>query len=394
MRHVYVMISAGIALVILATLVVFQASAARSAMPLACGSWKAVTSPNAGDGAELMSLTALSSNDVWSVGDFDAMGHRHTLTEHWNGKSWQIVSSPDGQKISNQLYGVAAVSAKDVWAVGFYHKDLSSTSTLIEHWDGIRWSIIASPNTSSPINFLNAVTVVSTSDVWAVGTHEDSINGGGAVFHSLIEHWDGTQWSIVASPDPGNGGNTLASVAATASNNVWAVGSHTSNSGPQQSLIERWNGSTWTVVSSPNAGAFSSLESVNALSAKDIWAVGSQSTGNNNNTLIEHWNGSQWIIVASPNKQLPYNVLYGVTAIATNNVWVAGLAGTNIGDYKALLAHWNGSKWSIVASPNPGKFANFLNGIASAPQTQQIWTVGFYQTSQTDIGHTLTETNC
>ena len=41
------------------------------------------------------------------------------LTEHWNGSNWSIVSSPSpGTYNGNELYGVAAISTNDVWAVG------------------------------------------------------------------------------------------------------------------------------------------------------------------------------------------------------------------------------------------------------------------------------------
>jgi len=203
------MFSTSMAFVILAVLCVFQTGAVEAVGQFTCGTWKVVTSLNEGNGAELVAVAALSTNDIWGVGDFDTAGYRHTLTEFWNGKSWKIVSSPNGQKILNQLTSVAAVSTNDVWAVGHYRKDFSSDSTLIEHWDGTQWSIVSSPNTSSPINFLNSVVVGSTKNVWAVGSHVDFTKNGNVVYHALVEHWDGTQWSVVPSADPGNGGNTL-----------------------------------------------------------------------------------------------------------------------------------------------------------------------------------------
>ena len=43
-----------------------------------------------------------------------------TLTEHWNGTAWSVVASPNLGTSDNVLYGVAAVAANDVWAVGYY----------------------------------------------------------------------------------------------------------------------------------------------------------------------------------------------------------------------------------------------------------------------------------
>ena len=48
-------------------------------------------------------------------------GHGDTdAVEHWNGTSWAIVPSPNMGTGNNHLNGVAAVSASDVWAVGYY----------------------------------------------------------------------------------------------------------------------------------------------------------------------------------------------------------------------------------------------------------------------------------
>jgi hypothetical protein len=58
------------------------------------------------------------------------------------------------------------------------------------------------------------VTAVSSNNVWAVG---------GAGGNALVEHWDGTSWSIVSNlVIAGSGG--LSSVSADSANDVWAVG--------------------------------------------------------------------------------------------------------------------------------------------------------------------------
>ena len=70
---------------------------------------------------ELSSVFALDPRDAWAVGYyFDATAnHYHTLTEHWDGSSWSVVPSPNPGNANNYLYGVAAISRKDVWAVDF-----------------------------------------------------------------------------------------------------------------------------------------------------------------------------------------------------------------------------------------------------------------------------------
>src|SRR5690242_5087703 len=75
-----------------------RAGSARAAVaaPHAC-SWSVVSSPNVWfDGNQLTAVAAISANDVWSVGyDFPDGGSETTITEHWNGSQWSVVNSPN-----------------------------------------------------------------------------------------------------------------------------------------------------------------------------------------------------------------------------------------------------------------------------------------------------------
>src|SRR5205823_5991731 len=118
------------------------------------------------------------------------------------------------------------------------------------------------------------------SDVWAVG--EQGVQ-------TLTEHWDGTQWSIVPSPNVGDGENFLAGVASTATDEVWAVGYH--DSMPSGTLIERWNGTSWSVVSSPNPDVANVLSAVASVPGYGAIAVGHSYPGSASSfrTLAEHY---------------------------------------------------------------------------------------------------------
>ncbi|HCI81875.1 MAG TPA: hypothetical protein DHW02_19540 [Ktedonobacter sp.] len=203
----------------------------------AARSWSFVASPNQGSNYDgLSSVAAVSASDVWAVGDFvTSSGFAQTLIEQWNGSSWSIVASPNQSSYDNELYSVTAVSATDIWAVGaFQSSEFSLDQTLIEHWDGTSWSIVASPNQGSGINGLSAVAAVSATNIWAVGY---------ASSQTLIEHWDGTSWSIVASPNPGTSYNRLYGVAAIpTSSNLWAVGAYSSLSIDQPSTLIEYYG--------------------------------------------------------------------------------------------------------------------------------------------------------
>jgi len=296
-------------------LLLLRTSGANAALAASCGQWNIAKSPGADAGlTRLFGVTALSAADVWAVGDISKsnLGPAQTLIEHWNGKQWKIVSSPNVPSVSNVLNAVAAVSTSDIWAVGNTSGPNGMGQTLIEHWDGTQWSIVASPNPPQAIiSVLSGVAAVSANDVWAVGI---STPGQGPSV-TLIEHWNGTQWSIVKSPNIPSNINDLQGIAATSSKEVWAVGSYQPDSSSSaQTLIERWNGKTWKIVSSPNP-------STNAA----LWAVGDYTDNSGNGqTLIEQWDGKQWNVVSSPNISSADNFLDSVAASSANNVWAVG----------------------------------------------------------------------
>jgi len=164
----------------------------------------------------------VAANDVWAVGYTINGSVRQTLTMHWDGSSWTIITSPNPSTSYNELLGVTALGATDVWAVGDIFT-AGAYQTLAMHWDGALWTVVATPNVSTSQNTLYAVTAASPSDVWAVGTRQDR-SGPIPINRTLTEHWNGSAWSVVASPNVGGNDNLLNGVGAT-SGDVWTVGS-------------------------------------------------------------------------------------------------------------------------------------------------------------------------
>src|SRR5579872_5342544 len=135
----------------------------------------------------------------------------------------------------DNLLGVSAVSTTDAWAVGYKcsNADCSEPnltySTLIDHWNGKTWSTVASPD-SGPSDQLTGVSAVSATDAWAVGTWD----AYGVNAHALFLHWNGKKWSKVPSPSPV--GRALFAVSTTSATNAWAVGQYT-NSGDRDATL-------------------------------------------------------------------------------------------------------------------------------------------------------------
>jgi hypothetical protein len=271
-----------------------------------------------GPGGQFFGVAGTASNDVWAVGfkigpDNPDFGEQ--LIEHWDGTAWSEVTSPLVE--GDSLRAVAAISANDVWAVGD-RSEQGFENALIEHWDGTAWSIVRDSSISgvgANTSTLLSVSADATNDVWAVGTE-------------TLLHFNGTTWSEVPSPIL-----HADSVTALSPTNAWAVGTVTVFADHKQHTkpaIEHWDGTSWSIVSSPNPNSAptkdTALNGIAAVSADDIWAVGGGDfdTTGSSATLIEHWDGTTWTIVSSPDPGTASNALAAVTALSDGTVVAVG----------------------------------------------------------------------
>ena len=182
-------------------------------------------------------MSAISSTDVWAVGNYQTSAGTFTLTEHWNGTSWSIVSSPNPSTTANDLYGVGGSSSSDVWAVGYYSSGQYTTHSLIEHWNGTAWSVVPDSDPPGSGGGLLSVAAVAANDVWAVGRFA-ATNG---IIQSLVEHWDGSVWSVAASPSVFSSWYTLTAAVVSSVSTIDAVGYYMDDYGNYQTLAEHYN---------------------------------------------------------------------------------------------------------------------------------------------------------
>ena len=292
--------------------------------------WQVVSVSGLSNISVLNGLSVISANDIWAVGSGGGNYNGRGIAMHWNGTQWSVVHTPN-PAAGSDLFGVAAVSTNDVWATGLVDQTSNGAfyDTLVEHWNGTSWKIVPSPSSPDEADNLQSVSVVSANNIWAVGT----INAGFPGSVSEIEHWNGSIWSMVTPPNSGQN-SALTSVAAISAKNIWAVG--TANS---QTLVEHYDGTAWSVVSSPNIGTVSDyLASVTVVSPSDIWAVGNYINSSSiYQTLIEQWNGTSWNVVHSPDAGTANNILSGVSAVPNSSqIWAVGAHGPTFTNYKTL----------------------------------------------------------
>jgi hypothetical protein len=199
----------------------------------------------------------------------------------------------------------------------------------VEMSDVASWSIVTSPNTSTTqVDVLTGVSCTSATACMAVGFYFVPPSGS---YQTLIEEWNGTGWSIVTSPNTSTTqSNRLIGVSCTSTSLCMAAGfAPPSGGGADQTLIEEWNGAAWSIVTSPDTSTtqLNDLYGVSCTSTSFCMVSGfaPPSGGGADQTLVEEWNGTSWSIVTSPDTSTTQtNELYGVTCMSTSFCMVSG----------------------------------------------------------------------
>ena len=314
-------------------------------------SWSIVDSPvlDGVDSPTLRDVSCTSESSCFAVGfSFPAQAPESTLIEAFDGAAWSVVASPNvAGADTNALLGVSCSTNTSCFAVGAVDLTPSGPERgLIEAWDGTSWTSSSSPSVDSRVSAFNGVGCASSANCFAAG-------GG------VIEHWNGSSWSATAYPPavPAPSVALLAGVSCATATNCFGVGQYTSSVGKVVTLVERPNGATWSVVASPNqAGATeTSLAGVSCPSATACFAVGRSGSGGAWRTLIERWNGSSWSIMTSPNvtraiKGPTPNILTGVSCSSPTSCFAVGYS--IYFSYRTVIERWDGKKWTLVPSPN------------------------------------------
>jgi hypothetical protein len=293
----------------------------------------------------LHGVDALSTTDVWAVGD--GAGSQAT-TVQFDGADWTEFDAPvpAGAGATNSLTSVDALATADVWAVGSAE---DVTRPMIEHWDGVSWHLVSSPAPPQNVTYvLQTIRARTAADIWAGGYRFNPTTGG--TRHALIEHWNGTSWRVVPPATQSAPVSEIRGFAPLTGTSVWAVGRRAGSGVTNQSLIEKWNGSTWTLSTSPSEGP---LNAAAAVTSSDVWAAGANG--------FAHWTGSSWHAVASA------TTARGMAVVSATDIWSTG-------------PRFTGGNWRTVTGQLNGARADRYDGVTVGSQTEG-WRVGFREDS-------------
>jgi hypothetical protein len=319
-----------------------------------------------------------TATTCFAVGIYDSATVHKSLIERWNGTSWSVVASPNpAGATSTLLTDIDCVSATSCFAVG-YTAGPHADWTYVERWNGTAWSIVSSPTPPGTTAALQSVSCVSSTNCFAVGSVDN-----GTTEKSLVERWNGTTWTNVATPLPaGATSSGLFSVSCASPTSCMATGTY--EAGSTKILTQRWNGSSWSIVPAPiPAGStLAYLAGVDCVSATFCFGVGTFVASTGTRTLIERWNGSSWSIVASPTPAGSRSTqLFDVSCSSASSCMAIGFRSidTSDGTESLTLAEaFAGTSWSITSTPNPANSRQpEFSGVSCSTSTSCI-TVGSY----------------
>ena len=259
--------------------------------------WSAQTTPSPPGAlsAELSGVACGSPADCTAVGSYDTTSGTVNLAERYNGSTWAIQFTPDSGS-GDSLSGVACISAADCIAVG---STGYGTDPLIESWNGTAWTIDTIPPGGGS---LKEIKCFGAADCIAVGWNSSSNT-------PLIESWNGTSWTVQAVPSGVQG--SLFGISCVTASSCYASGDY--ENGRAKPLLLHWNGTAWAAQASP---ALPKVEGVKAsgVGLYSIACYGSDCTAAGGafywegtpeasvtTTLVERWNGSAWSIEKTVN---------------------------------------------------------------------------------------------
>jgi len=300
------------------------------------------------------------------------------FAERWNGSAWSLLTVPNAPQ--THLDGVDCVSRTFCVAVGAgVPANPSETEPLAEVWNGTTWTAQATITPAGTKQAsLTSVSCRSATQCTAVGWYERNKNNQ----LLLAERWNGSVWRTQTVPAPsGTTKNQLNTVSCASATSCVAVGSQ---SAPNNAMVaEVWNGTTWTVQSpsEPSDGSLGLLNGVSCTAATACTAVGTYLSSGDEISLVEFWNGSSWTQQSVPNPAGANATGLGGVSCASAGLCVA-VGGTNASGQSGFAEIWDGSAWTLSDTGQPSRAEQSTLNAVSCPTVSNCTAVGSWAASE------------
>jgi hypothetical protein len=316
--------------------------------------WATEASPSVG-GTFVNGLSCPSAAVCWAVGAYQTPQDASVaFAMRWNGTVWQQGDPADPSGTENALVSMYCLNTLYCLAAGYYVNGDGLRAPLIESYSvapniGVRWLVLTNPAPAASRGMrLTAITCNGTTDCNAVG---DYANPKG-VYVTVAEHYDGSRWELAPTANPaGSLGTYLNGLTCTSTTSCMAVGYYKDSFLYYRTVVERWDGTTWAIAPSTNAGVSDYLYSIACSGPTSCVAVGSTSSAKGLVALAERWNGTAWTVPATPSPGTS-GQLNSVTCTSASSCTAVGSDTNSGGESVTLAEHWNGSAWSVQPAPN------------------------------------------
>jgi hypothetical protein len=318
----------------------------------------------------LQDVSVSGPDNAWVSGS----GGQSLFAEHWNGTKWTSVTPPPSvRNLADATVNDAVMGSSSPGNTWFFPEvsGPAKTRTLGLVWDGSAWRTVTVPATDS----LLGVNVLGRHNVWQWGT-KPAPPGTLGFGPPWLRHYNGKTWRTV--PVPG----VAAGASVVSATDMWAVGPTTATAGqagPKQVYVAmHWNGKKWAAVRLPKLapvqGAAWSPRGIVAFGAGNVWVneVPGGSLGGEpgpQRTVLLHWNGKTWTRVAK-DTGLDLDTM---TGDGTGGLW---LAGSDLTTQAGHLVHYARGKFTQQAVPAEPGYDAAAGEVAQVPGATSVWGIG------------------